>query len=126
MVPRPSAIGLWICEQVIVDAQTNNPSLISIDTGRRYPGFPTEAIPFSVFCSLTDTAGSGRMRLDVEQLATGRAIYSRSAPIEFPQRFAVVNVSHRIQDLRFPEPGTYMFELFVDDESVARRRLRVY
>ena len=126
MIPRPSLIGLWICEQVIIDSRTNNPSLISIYTGRQYPAFPSDPVPFSVFCSLTGTAGSGTMRLDVEQLASGRCIYSRSGPIHFPHRFAVVNISHRIQDVRFPAAGTYMFELFIDDDSVARRRLRVY
>lgn len=126
MVPPPSVIGLWICEQVIIDSKTNNPSLISVYTGRAYASFPTEAIPFSIFCSLTDASGSAILRLAVEHLESGSEVFAHDYSVEFPSRLAVVNLHVRLKTLRFPMPGTYAFDLFSQGKSLAQRRLRVY
>lgn len=59
MTPPPMAIALIICEQVIVDHQTRNPSPISIFTGLKVEKFPSPQQQFSVFASLTNGCGMG-------------------------------------------------------------------
>lgn len=126
MTPPPTAIGLWICERVIIEAGTGNPSLICAFTGRQFQRFPTDPIPFSVFFSLTDTTGSGIMRLEVNWLDTGENVYTTQRPIAVPDPLYIVNVHFRLQNLRFPGKGVYAFDLFVDEDLIAQRKLRVY
>jgi hypothetical protein len=63
MAQRPVAIGLTLCEQVIVEAGTGNVTPVNCFTHRTVRTFPSEKIPFVVFSELTD--GAGQMNLDV-------------------------------------------------------------
>jgi hypothetical protein len=40
MVPDPTVLALILCEQVIVDQHSHNPSAINIFTGLAEDGFP--------------------------------------------------------------------------------------
>jgi hypothetical protein len=126
MTPQPTALGLFLCEQVIVDHQTRNPSPINIFTGRAVDGFPSDPQRFSVFAALTDAEGSGTLELVGVRLDSGMRFYGQQHPIQFPDRGTVVNVNVRIRNLRFPAPGWYDLLLLVDGDLVAQRRLRVY
>jgi hypothetical protein len=126
MVPDPTALALILCEQVIVDQHSRNPSPINIFTGREVDQFPSDPQRFSVFAALTDSQGQGRLELRAIRLDTGDQFYSQGYPIQFPDRTMVVNVNIRIRNLRFPVPGVYEFLLLVDGSLVAQRRLRVY
>ena len=63
MIPDPTALALILCEQVIVDQQSNNPSPINIFTGRVVESFPSEPQRFSVFAALADSKGNGHLEL---------------------------------------------------------------
>lgn len=128
MVPRPTAIALTLCDQVIVDERTKKPSFIGIFTGIGVDNFPSDAQRFSVCASLTGSSEQGRIEIRVIQLGTGEQVYSQSGTIRFRDRTDIVNVFFRVRAIRFPAPGFYMFQLLVDDELVegAQRRLRVY
>ncbi len=126
MVPDPTALALILCEQVIVDHHSRNPSPINIFTGLAVERFPSEAQRFSVFAALTDSQGSGRLELRAVRLDTGDQFYSQQYPITFPDRAMVLNVNIRVRGLRFPVPGVHEFLLLVDGHLIAQRRLRVY
>jgi len=125
MTPPPVAVGLVVCEQVIVDHQTRNPSPISIFTGLAVETFPSPAQRCSVFASLTNGRGDGVVRLVVTRLDTGETIYEQRFPIRFPDPLLVVNLNIRVRSIRFPVPGRYEFLLYVDVDPVAQRTLRV-
>jgi hypothetical protein len=126
MTPDPTALALILCEQVIVDQQSQNPSPINIFTGMAVQVFPSPPQRISVFAALTDTQGAGRVELRCLRLDTGDQFYAQEYPIEFPDRATVVNVHIRLRSIRFPVPGLYEFLLLVDDHLIAQRRLRVY
>lgn len=126
MTPLPTALGLILCEQVLVDQRTRNPSAINIFTGRAVEQFPSDPQRFSVFAALTDGQGDGTIELVGVRLDTGDQFYAQQHPIHFPQRAVVVNVHIRVRNLRFPVAGWYEFLLLIDRELVAGRRLRVY
>ena len=126
MTPDPTALALILCEQVIVDQQSQNPSPINIFTGMAVDTFPSPPQRLSVFAALTDTQGAGRVELRCLRLDTGDQFYSQQYPIEFPDRSTVVNVHIRVRKIRFPVAGVYEFVLLVDDHLIGQRRLRVY
>jgi hypothetical protein len=125
---RPTALGLTVCQQVIVDARSQNPSLIGIFTGLGVDDFPSDAQRFSVTAFVTGSAGEGKIELRAIRLATGEQIYQQGGRVSFRDQTDIVNVLFRVRKIRFPAAGFYLFQLLVDDELVpaAQRRLRVY
>ena len=49
MLHAPIPLALWICDRVIVDAATNDLSLIGAFTGLKSEQFPSFPRPLSVF-----------------------------------------------------------------------------
>jgi hypothetical protein len=126
MVPDPTALALLLCEQVIVDQHSRNPSPINIFTGLAVEQFPSDPQRFSVFAALTDSQGDGRLELRAIRLDTGDQFYGQQHPVHFPNRATVVNVNIRVRGVRFPVAGVYEFLLLIDGSLVAQRKLRVY
>jgi hypothetical protein len=128
MITRTTALGLAVCETVIVDSHTQNPSLVGIFTGLGVDGFPSDPWRLSVAAFLTGSAGEGTIEVRAIRLATGEQIYRQQGRISFRDQTDVVNVVFRIHKIRFPAPGFYLFQLLIDGQLVptAQRRLRVY
>ncbi len=130
MTPTPIAIGLILCDRVIVDKDTYCPSAIGIFTGLAVEHFPSDPQRFSVFAVLTDAKGEGRGRLVVYRLddhwQRQEEIYSTENTIRFPDRFTVVNFNQRVRSIRFAIAGYYEAVLFIDGDEVAHRRIKVY
>lgn len=126
MTPDPTALALVLCEQVIVDQQSQNVSPINIFTGLAVDAFPSLPQRLSVFAALTDAQGAGRIELRCLRLDTGDQFYEQQYSIAFPDRATVVNVHIRVRNIRFPVAGVYEFLLLVDNHLIAQRTLRVY
>jgi hypothetical protein len=61
MVPPPIALGLTLCDYVIVEEGTKKVSLIGTFTGIAVDHFPAVPQPFSVFSALIDGLGDATM-----------------------------------------------------------------
>lgn len=126
MVPSPTAIGLTLCDYVIVEERTKKVSVIGSFSGLKVAGFPAVPQPFCVFASLIDGEGDGTVELTVTEVSSDEEIHTLRRPVHFPDRLTEVQVRFRLHECVFPAPGAYVFTLSVDNEWVAHRRLRVY
>jgi hypothetical protein len=126
MVPTPIALGMNLCDYVIVEERTKKVSLIGTFTGMSGDRFPFTARPFSIHAVLTEGAGSGTIQLEVVRLDTGEVVYTHRGGIFFPDVLQEVICHVRLQQCEFPTPANYQFTLLIDGEWVAQRRLRVY
>ncbi|MCI0363566.1 MAG: hypothetical protein L0219_06755 [Phycisphaerales bacterium] len=126
MVPCPVAIGLTICDYVIVEERTKKISTIGSFSGMKVPRFPHLPPPVSVFAWLTDGHGVGLAQVAVKSLAYDTDIYSEFLEVKLPDRLTEVPISHRIWSCVFHSGGLYEVSLSVDGERLASRRLRVY
>lgn len=83
-----------------------------------------------MFAVLTNTQGNGQAKLAVHRLddhwLRQEEIYSTKHPIQFPDRFAVLNFHLRVRTIRFPSAGMYEVVMYVDSDEVAHRRVRIY
>lgn len=125
MVPLPVALGLTLCDAVIIEQGTNKASLIGTFSTFRAGQFPFTPLPFCVFAPLTDAQGDADVSLTIERLESNERIEEASQRVRFPGRFAEVRVLFRLATCTFPQSGTYLFTLLVDGEWVAHRRVRV-
>jgi hypothetical protein len=125
MAQRPLALGLFLCEQVIVEEGTRNVTLVNCFTHRTVRRFPSEKFPFVVFARLTDGSGSMPLDVTIQRLDTLNEIHAVSRPLRLGSQLEVVRCHVRIQDCSFPVPGDYQVTLSVDNESIAQQKLRV-
>lgn len=125
MVSRPIALGLTLCDYVIVEERTKKVSLIGTFTGIAMEQFPSVAPPFSVVATVTDGLGEAPVDLVVVNLNTGEENYVFRGRCQFPDKLAEVSIHVRMNQCSFPAPGMYQFTLLVDGEWVAQRRIRI-
>lgn len=109
----------------IVDKDTNKPCLIGVFTGLAVEDFATPQ-RFSAFTALTNGRGNQLIDFVGMRLDDGDQIYKRTYSVTFPDPLIVVNLSIRVRNIVFPEPGWYDFVLRAADEPIAQRRLNVY
>jgi hypothetical protein len=125
MFPRPVAVGLNLCDYVILEEGTRKISLIGCLAQCSAGTFPFTAPPFYAHAVLTDCQGEGRMELVVTRLETDEEVYRWRARVRFPARLRQTHVYFRVTDCSLPAPGAYHFALLVDRELVAQCRIRV-
>ena len=125
MFPVPVAVGLIVCEKVIVEEGTRNVSLISAFSRVRVTDFPARPQPFCVFATLLDGEGDATVSLEIAHSETGEDVYALEQVVSFPNRLAEVRVLFRVNRCVFPSPGVYQLALFVDGDWVAHRLLSV-
>lgn len=125
MVPTPVAVGLILCDYVLIEDGTKRASLIGGLTRIEAGNFPYLASPFFVFAALSDGLGDAIVDLIGTRLDTNERVYARRRRVRFSDRLRELHVVFRIEDCRFPAPGYYQFSLLVDGEWVAQRRIHV-
>lgn len=125
MFPVPVAVGLAVCEKVIVEEGTKNVSLISTFRRLRVREFPAHARPFCVFAAMLDGEGDATIDLEITDSEISEVVYAVERPVSFPNRLTEVQVLFHVNDCEFPSPGVYQVALFVDRDWVAHRLLSV-
>src|SRR5689334_19274754 len=98
MAPPPVALGLSLCELVIIEEGTRKASLIGTFLGLRAKAFPTVAQPFSVFAVLTDGLGDVTLELTVVHAETDELVFRRQDQWHFPDKLTQVRYHARLTD----------------------------
>jgi hypothetical protein len=125
MIPRPIALGLAICEKVIVEERTRNVTLVSCFSKMRVEAFPSPPQKFALYAALTDGLGDATMDVVVTRVDTDEEIHSLQNRVHFRDRREELRVVIRINQCSFPVAGRYQITLFVDGDWIAHRELDV-
>jgi hypothetical protein len=127
MKQLPIVVGLTLCEELDVSLRPGKVALVGIFQALRFRSFPGTPTSFTVFVSMTDGLGEGRMELVVTRLETGQDIHRKSRWLAFsPDRLSIVHLEIRLTDSVFPAPGRYSLSLSIDDARIAERSLTVF
>ena len=125
MSQRPAAIGLLVCEQVIIEERTQNVTPVNSFKRRFAQRFPTEPFSFVVFAILNDGVGEIRLDLKISRLDIDEDVYERSMVVRFGDQLQEGRCLFRVPDCSFPVPGAYEVALFADKELVAQRKIHI-
>ena len=68
MKQRPVAIGILVCEYVIVEEKTHNVTPVNCFTRRAFDHYPTKPLTFVVAAFLTDGLGDTDLERIVQEL----------------------------------------------------------
>lgn len=125
MAQRPLALGLHVCEKVVVEAETRNLTFVNCFAQRDVKSIPSEPLSFLV-CS-TLVGGRGRMRLEVriERLADFEAIFERTGVITFRDPRQEIRLRVPMEGVSFPTEGGYQILILVGNEMVASRKIEI-
>jgi hypothetical protein len=124
MKQRPVAIGLLLCEQVIVEEKTGNVTPVNCFSYRTVSSFPSE-FPFVVFCVLTDGMGDIAIEVVIHHLANMDEVFQTTMTHRFIGPLDNVRCILRIRNCSFPSAGEYNVSLLADGELVAHRKLTI-
>jgi hypothetical protein len=122
---RPIAIGLLVCEQVIVEEGTGNVTPVNCFSRRRVPSFPADPFPFVVFAFLTDGAGQIPLEVLIHRLDTLEDIYRRADSFHLLSRLQSWRYILRIRHCSFPVAGQYQVTLLADNDVLAQHKISI-
>ena len=124
MKHRPIAIGLVVCEQVIVDEKSRNVTPVNCFRSRRVKTLPAE-IPFTVVAWLTNGMGHAKIEVVVERLDNMDEVARFRSDFEFSDPLQELRCVVQISDCIFPVAGQYQVSLLADSELMAHRKMVV-
>ena len=126
MATPPVALGLTLCDYVLIEEGSRRVSLIGSLMRMVADRFPHAPPTFCIHAALTDGRGDVTLDLVATRLDTYETVASRKRQIHFTDRLEELQVIFRIKDWTFPAPGLYEIALLVDNEPIAQRRIRVF
>jgi hypothetical protein len=121
-VEHPVTRGLFLCDLVVVEAQTGKVSLINTLDRFRCASFPK---PFVVYAFLTDGFGDVDLTIEIAALSGLEQVDSYATRIRFPDRVAATHFKFTVTDCSFPRSGSYQAALYANREPIARTRIEV-
>src|SRR5438128_1479593 len=120
MLKLPNAVGLVLCEQVIVEEKTRNVTLVNTFDRLRFDSFPTPPRRFFVYVMLTDGLGDAQMSVVISRLDTLEEIDERHWSMRSSDPLRNFRFAVRFGSIVFPVPGPYEVCLFANREWVAQ------
>ncbi len=123
----PKSKAMLICDQVIIERDTNKISVISsynsVPVWRESP----ETKPFCVFLKLTEGNPTCDITMEMHDLREDRVI-SRLGPqtVQFADRLEAVEVVGSWPAVPIEHDGAYDIVAFADSQEIDRHRLQIY
>ncbi len=120
----PILLSAVICDKVIFDRVTGNPSLISIIQNINAPRYPLRYWQIVFFCELTNGHGLTETTIKlVDETQGEKAIFQQTGNVEFKDVQQVVTLAVNLQGVVFHHPGPYRFQLYAGDHLLGERRI---
>jgi hypothetical protein len=120
---KPLGLAIVICERVITEAGTNNKTIVSTYNTVRARDFPVRPPSMSIYVSLTNA--TGRKKVEMRAAYGGKEIGRFAGVATFEGPTHVFELIFNLQNIFFPFPGLYTFEIFADDEYIFESRVNV-
>jgi hypothetical protein len=122
----PTARGLLLCDQAIVEDGTRRLTLVNCFTRKQVRRDPPEAVSFAIVAFLNGGQGEIKLELVFERLDTGAELYRWETRGHFPDPLREFRLLVRMNGFVFPTLGTYDVVLFADREPIAQCLLTVF
>jgi hypothetical protein len=121
----PVAKTLYLCDGHI-GFSNQKTDLMGIFNSIRPARYPYVHKQFVIFAQLISGLGQVPFFLDLRYAATGQTIYTSKAQLlYFAHRQKLVQLAYTVHGCLFPQPGTYLVELFCNGQWVADTTLEL-
>jgi hypothetical protein len=124
---KPLGKIVYVCDDVLRDPASGKTHVVgAFDTVRVPLGadYPFVLDHLCVFAQFAGGRGAIAFRVTVVDASTGDEVFGSSMhSVTMPSGHGVVTLLIRLEDCSFPDPGTYLIQLFADGDFVDDRRL---
>jgi hypothetical protein len=120
----PVAIGIALCDQVIIEEVTHNVTPVNCFNARALDAVPGQTT-FFVLAWLANGMGEMMAEVVIERLDTLEQIYRDQKKIVFGNRLSDSRFVARVRSCKFPVAGYYELSLIMNREVVAHRKFRI-
>lgn len=121
----PVAIGLVLCDLVIVDKKTHNITPVNCFGSRKLKTWPG-SMEFYVVAWLADGLGEMTVEIVIESLDKLDEVLRMENRLQFDDLLKDKYFVARIRDCVFPVSGQYVVSLLVEGELIAHRKIHVH
>ena len=122
--PKPDAVALIICDQIITDRISGKQSLIGMFSQVHAPSFPAAHPLLSVFVALTDGHGKTELVIRIVDADEARPpIVEGKGTVSFKNPRSIAHLALQFHGLRFPQAGEYRVQLWCYGELLREARL---
>lgn len=120
----PICLAINICNEVIVDARTNNKSLISCFNGIVSQSLPAMHPRMFIMASLTNVFANSEILISARDPNYAEIMQFR-AQIAASDPLAVHDLIVEVHNLQLPLAGTYFVDVIYNEKLLAERRFIV-
>ena len=120
----PTAIGIVLCDRVLVDKSTNNVTAVEVFNVRLLGSIPGRSA-FYALAWLADGGGELPAEVIIRRLDNLEEVYRHQQTLVFKNRLHDARFLARISGCTFPVAGYYEIVLVIGGEPIAHRRFRV-
>lgn len=120
----PTAIGILLCDRVIVDESSQNVTAVDCFNVRRLDSIPGESTFFAL-AWLAGGEGELSAEILINRLDTLEEVYRGAKTLTFKNRLHDARFQARIRSCMFPVAGYYEIILLIYGELIAHRKFRV-
>lgn len=117
--PIPSVLAILLCDQVIVDAQSQKKSLIGVFDKFNALSFPA-LLSCSIYAKLADAEGQYTFRIRFVNLRDEGLLADIKMQGKVNTRSESVEVAAQLLGIPIPEAGKYEIQLYADDIYLGR------
>ena len=123
---KPSIKAFLVCDYVIEDRTTKKKSLIGLFTHLQGLTFPFLHHQMGLYFCLTDAQGTYQFEISLIYLNTEFLMAKAQLPlVDIPDRLQIADFCLTLNNLAFPGPGRYEFQLYSNGEFLAQKDFNV-
>lgn len=124
--PLPIVKAFLVCDQIIHDAQTGKRSLVGVFHELRAERFPAVHPMLWIYANFTEARGKYKIEIQLVDVERNQVLGRGQPPeIDIPGPLQTTEISAQLRNVALPGPGTYEFHLFVNDDLLATKAVRV-
>jgi len=125
MLKLPVAIGLKMCQQVVIEETTRHVTLVNRLRRLVVESFPSAAKELVVCAILTDGLSEMDLTLEIASLVSMDSVHSFTWKIKLGEALRETWCHLKLNRVAFPENGRYQVSLLANREFVAQMTLDV-
>ena len=122
----PEGLALLLCDDVYTQERGGKQSLIGLFNRVVTRELPAKHPRMVVFASVTDIRPNTIFKLDIVDAETDRQLFmAKGPPPKETGPLTILDLVFTIDNLTFPEPGTYYVRLLADERVILQRPIDV-
>jgi hypothetical protein len=122
---KPEARTILLADHVYRDVETGKCIIAGTFNRIGADRFPAVHPSASLYLNLTDFLGKVNLKVRLVKGRTDEVLGEKSFEVESSNKLGSCEVTVRLNNLNFPEPGMYAIEVYSDEEYLGRLPLEL-